>query len=68
MDGGAFQSCSNLTTINLPETITTIGGAAFWECYSLVIDDLSLPNLTTLMDCAFRSTKIKKVSNLGNIT
>ena len=63
-----FNGCSNLTTINLPETITTIGGAAFWECYSLVIDDLSLPNLTTLGDSAFRSTKIKKVSNLGNIT
>ena len=63
-----FYNCTSLTTINLPETITTIGGAAFWQCSSLVIDDLSLPNLTTLGDGAFRNTKIKKVSNLGNIT
>lgn len=64
----AFANCTSLTTINLPETVTTIGNRIFNNCTSLVIDDLSLPNLTSIGSYAFYNTKIKKVSNLGNIT
>ncbi len=31
----AFQQCSNLTNISLPETLTTIGSYAFQSCYKL---------------------------------
>lgn len=64
----AFANCTSLTTINIPETVTTIGNSIFNNCTSLVIDDLSLPNLTSIGSYAFYNTKIKKVSNLGNIT
>lgn len=64
----AFYNCSSLANINIPKSVTTIGNNTFISCKSLVIDDLSLPNLTSIGSSAFENTKIKKVSNLGNIT
>ena len=43
----AFYGCSNLQTINLPDTITTIGGSCFRNCTK--INNVKLPsNLKTL--------------------
>jgi len=36
-----FRGCYNLKTINLPDTLTTIQGAAFWKCSSL--NNVTLP-------------------------
>ena len=64
----AFHGCTSLANINFPSAIASIGNSAFYNCTSLVIEDLSLPNLTSLGQNAFYGVKIKKISNLGNIT
>lgn len=79
----AFFQDSSLKCINL-SNVTIINQNAFQQCSSLIdittsdptqIDpnaeylDLSLPNLTQIQGNAFREcTKIKTVSNLGQIT
>lgn len=64
----AFYGCASLKNINIPKSITTINSNAFDSCTSLIINNLSLPNLTSMGSSVFYNTKIKKVSNLGNIT
>ena len=48
----AFNGCSSLTEIHLPDNLTSIGGAAFSVCSSLT--EIHLPaNLTLIEDQAF---------------
>ena len=57
----AFYGCSNLQTINLPDTITTIGGSCFRYCTK--INNVKLPsNLKTLNGQTFSGC-----TNLQNI-
>lgn len=42
---GAFNDCEKVTSIVLPEGVTSIGGAAFSGCTSLT--DISIPNTVT---------------------
>ena len=56
-----------LSNNKLPESIVIIGTDAFSNCTSLIIDDLYLPNLTTLGG-AFFNCDVRKISNLGSIT
>ena len=88
---GVFALCNNLTEVNFPSTlvsigayaffksgnlrqinnynnVTNIGQNAFYDCTTLEIEDLSLPNLETLGQNAFYGVKIKKISNLGKVT
>lgn len=65
---GAFGGCKNLTHVTLPNTLTTLGSYTFYNCTALKIEDLSLPNLTSLGQNVFYGVKIKRISNLGNIT
>lgn len=58
----AFYKCTNLTTCNIPESVTTINSSAFRECTSLEFDTLNLPNLTSLGVGAFHGVKIRKLS------
>jgi len=66
----AFEACDQLTSISTEAltNISKIGTGAFKSCTNLVIDDLSLPQLTEINDDAFRECKIKTISNLGNVT
>ena len=32
IDDGAFSSCTNLTSVNIPESVTSIGRYAFYGC------------------------------------
>ena len=57
-----------LNSINIPQGVTIIGVSAFAGNTNMIIEDLSLPNLTSLGKNSFWGTKIKKVSNLGSIT
>ena len=66
--GGAFSNCKLLNEFEFSTTITSIGYSAFYDCSSLVINDLNLPNLISLGQDAFRNTRLKKITNLGNIT
>lgn len=43
----AFEQCSNMTDIKMPNTITKIGSVAFSSCYALT--DMSLPNTVTAL-------------------
>lgn len=43
----AFEECSNMTDIKMPNTITKIGSVAFSSCYALT--DMSLPNTVTAL-------------------
>ena len=63
-----FQGCNALTRVDMGTGIAEIEYMAFKDCTSLEIEDLSLPNLTTLGQDAFYGVKIKKISNLGKIT
>ena len=49
---GAFNECSKLTNITIPNSVTTIGGVAFSGCTSLT--SITIPNsVTTIEDNAF---------------
>ena len=53
---GAFKDCESITTVNLPEGITTIGKEAFANCAGLSI--LTLPkSVTSVADDAFLECK-----------
>lgn len=64
----AFKASNAIKEINFPTSITTIGNYAFQSCSSLEIEELSLPNLTSLGYYAFSSAKIKRITNLGKLT
>ena len=59
--------CLGLTSVVLPNIITSIGNSAFRSCDNLVIADLNLPNLTSLGSYAFSGTKLQAISSLGSI-
>ena len=51
---GAFQGCSQLTKVTLPESLESIGDYAFYSCDGLTSINLSgCANLTTIGDNAF---------------
>jgi hypothetical protein len=35
IEGSAFDGCSSLTSVTIPNSVTTIGEDAFYDCYSL---------------------------------
>ncbi|MBQ7869292.1 MAG: leucine-rich repeat domain-containing protein [Prevotella sp.] len=58
----AFEKCSNLTSVNIPNSVTNIGSYAFMDCSNLV--NITVPNsLTNITERAFCNC-----SNLTNIT
>jgi hypothetical protein len=64
---GAF-AFTGLEFVGNLDKVVKIGENAFYNCTSLEIDDLSLPNLETLGKNAFYGVKIKKISDLGKLT
>ena len=65
----SFENCSLLENFVVDwSKILTIETDTFKNCTSLVIEDLSLPNLESLGQNAFYGVSIKKISNLGKLT
>lgn len=62
---GAFQDCSQLTSVTIPNQITTINGSCFRSCPLLTTIDLN--NVNTLGDGVFRQSGIQSI-DLSNIT
>lgn len=63
--GWAFQNCSSLTTIILPNSLRTISGFAFQGCTSLTT--INLPDgLTTIEDSAFNMCSALTTINFPN--
>jgi len=62
----AFACSKNISTVNLPSTITSIGNHAFYNCNAL--SELSISNspsisaLTTIGDYAFYNTNLNHIS------
>ncbi len=49
---GAFQNCSDLTSVNIPEGVTSIGYNAFFDCG--VLTSITIPSsVTSIGDGAF---------------
>ena len=56
----AFDKCSELTAITIPNSVTSIGYSAFYECRSLI--SLTIP------DCAFQGcTNLKSITIPDNV-
>ena len=52
--GSAFESCSGLTSIEIPNSVTSIGSSAFYGCTGLT--SIEIPNsITSIGACAFQS-------------
>ena len=63
---GAFSFCDNLSNISIPESVKSIGGAAFAYCTSLNMV-LDLPNLEEILDAVFYKSGITSIKSLGKV-
>lgn len=61
----AFTGCNNLTTVNLPDTLTSLGQSTFWGCSSLI--SIHLPDsLKSIGYGVFRDCLSLKSINIPN--
>ena len=65
--GGTFNNATNMTSVILPSTLTTINDSVFWGCTSL--SGVTLPNsLTYIGNDAFREcTKLTSINIPNNV-
>ena len=64
---GVFQSCNNLKTIVLPESLTVLGKGSFQECTSL--ESINIPTgVTSIESDALRNTGLKSVEFHAGVT
>lgn len=56
LEDNVFNSFSTLKSINLPQTLKSIGKSAFWNCYAL--ENINIPDsVTEILSEAFSSCK-----------
>ena len=68
---GAFEDCSELTDISIPNGVTTIGNSAFYWCSNLtsvtIPENVTIINSYTFFGCGLRSINIpNKVTKIDN--
>lgn len=61
--GGAFRSCSNLSSVIIPSTVTNIGNGAFYDCKGLkyVICEAAIPPQLGTSELVFRNVNCSKI-------
>ena len=66
---GSFGGCTNLTTINIPSTMVSIGPATFIGCINLTnLQFPTLPKLTTIENGAFAGCSSLNITTLPSTT
>ena len=69
VDAFAFQGCSSLTSIQIPSSVTTIGGSAFKDCTALNSITFTPPSTTsTTQNYSIGSYAFNNCTSLTNIT
>ena len=63
-----MEGCKGLTSVVLPSSLLSIGDAAFKDCSNLVIQSLDIQNLASIGIRAFQNTKLKQITNLGDVS
>ena len=64
---GVFQSCTNLKTVVIPESVTVLGKGTFQECSSL--ESINIPAGVTRIEAdALRATGLKEVEFHAGVT
>ncbi len=64
---GVFQSCTNLKSIVIPESVTVLGKGSFQECSSL--ESINIPaGVTRIESDALRATGLKSVEFHAGVT
>ena len=60
----AFNTCTNITSVTIPDSVTEIGAQSFWGCS---FTELKIPNSVTTIDCkAFYSCSDLKTLTIGS--
>lgn len=61
LGNGVFADCTELVTIQIPDSVTSIGDSAFWECLKLV--SVTLPNslLSLGVSCFYGCTSLHEI-------
>ena len=66
VEGGAFENCTGLTSITIPDSITSIGMRAFYGCTGLA--SIKIPNsVTSIGGEAFTDTAWYKAQPFGDV-